>query len=179
MKDKDNKDRLVIYQGPAGSLELKADTEKETIWATLNQIAALFETDKSGVSRHINNILKTRELNDSTVANFATVQNEGGRAVSRLIEYFDLQKKKDQIELAGLYTQAEKVRGQIREIESGRGLTPLGKQLLQSNEETEKQKVQLAELNSQLGEISVKIEELKVKMKARRFVFSGEVYLRQ
>ena len=96
-----------------------------------------------------------------------------------LTEYFDLQKKKDQIELNGLYTQAARVRGQINEVESGKGLTPLGKELLLSKEEAEKQRVQLAELKSQLDEISVKIEELKIKMKARKFVFSGEVYLRQ
>jgi inner membrane protein len=96
-----------------------------------------------------------------------------------LTEYFDLQKKKDQIELNGLYTQAARVRGQINEVESGKGLTPLGKELLLSKEDAEKQKVQLAELNSQLGEISVKIEELRIKMRARKFVFSGEVYLRQ
>jgi len=96
-----------------------------------------------------------------------------------LTEYFDLQKKKDLAELSSLYAQAEKVRSQIREIESGKGLTPLGKELLQSKEEAEKQKVQLTELTSQLNQIGVKIEELKIKMKARRFVFSGEVYIRQ
>jgi len=96
-----------------------------------------------------------------------------------LTEFFDLQKKKDQAELSGLYARAEKVRAQINELESGKGLTPLGKELLQSKEEAEIQKVQLAELRSQLDEINVKIEELKIKMKARKFVFSGEVYLRQ
>ena len=46
-------------------------------------------------------------------------------------------------------------------------------------EDAEKEKVQLAELDSQLNENGVKIDELKAKMKARKFVFSGEVYLRQ
>lgn len=76
-KKKNVKDQIVVYQGPTGALELKADAGKETIWATLNQIAALFATDnKSGVSRHINNILKSGELGDSTVAKLATVQQE-------------------------------------------------------------------------------------------------------
>jgi hypothetical protein len=96
-----------------------------------------------------------------------------------LTEYFDLQKKKDLAELSSLYAQAEKVRNQIAEAEAGKGLTPLGKELLQSKEDAGKQKVQLAELASQLNEINVKIEELKIKMRARKFVFSGEVYLRQ
>ncbi|MCX5751527.1 MAG: virulence protein RhuM/Fic/DOC family protein [Candidatus Saganbacteria bacterium] len=82
--------KAVIYRGPSGALELKADKGHETIWATLNQIAALFETDRSGISRHINNILKTEELKDSTVAKFTTVQKEGGRRVTRQVEYFNL-----------------------------------------------------------------------------------------
>jgi inner membrane protein len=96
-----------------------------------------------------------------------------------LTEYFDLQKKKDQAELSGLHARSEKVQAQVNDIEPGNGLTPLGKELLLSKEEAEKQRVQLAELKSQLDEISVKIEELKIKMKARKFIFSGEVYLRQ
>ena len=82
--------QLVIYQAPGGEIELRRDISKETVWATLNQITALFETDKSGISRHINNILKTGELDNSTVAKFATVQNEGNRRVSRQLEYFNL-----------------------------------------------------------------------------------------
>lgn len=96
-----------------------------------------------------------------------------------LNQSFDLQTKKDQVELSILNAQADKTRLQIKELESGKGLTPLGKSLLLSREEAEKQKIQLAELSGQLNEISVKIEEQKLKMKARKFVFSGEVYLRQ
>lgn len=89
MKENDNK-KIVVYQAPGGGIELRGDISKETIWATLNQLAELFETDKSGISRHINNILRVGELDDSTVAKFATVQNEGGRSISRQIEYFNL-----------------------------------------------------------------------------------------
>jgi len=96
-----------------------------------------------------------------------------------LNEYFDLQTRKDKAELSRLYAESDKVKAQIGEIESGKGLTPLGRQLLLSKEDAEKQRVQLAELTSQASEISVKIDELKVKMNARKFVFSGEVYLRQ
>ncbi|MBN3033751.1 MAG: metal-dependent hydrolase [Candidatus Saganbacteria bacterium] len=96
-----------------------------------------------------------------------------------LNEYFDLQNRKDRADLISLYARSDKIRAQIKEIESGKGLTPLGKQLMQSKEEAEKERVQLAELGSQLNENSVKIDELKAKMRARKFVFSGEVYLRQ
>lgn len=63
----------------------------ETLWLNLNQMAGLFERDKSVISRHLRNIYKTGELSrKATVAFFATVQEEGGRQVERRIEYFNL-----------------------------------------------------------------------------------------
>ncbi len=60
-------------------------------WLSLNQIAGLFERDKSVISRHLSNVYKTAELDrGATVAFLATVQNEGGRQVERQIEYFNL-----------------------------------------------------------------------------------------
>jgi prophage maintenance system killer protein len=57
----------------------------------LQQIADLFETDKSGISRHIKNIYETHELSKKpTVAFFATVQKEGVRSIKRNVEYFNL-----------------------------------------------------------------------------------------
>jgi len=54
----------------------------------LIQIAELFDTDKSGISRHIKNIFKESGLSEkATVANFATVQKEGNRKIKRNIEY--------------------------------------------------------------------------------------------
>jgi hypothetical protein len=96
-----------------------------------------------------------------------------------LTEFFDIQKKKDQVSLTQLNVQADDVKNHIKELESGGGLTPLGKELMQSKEDQEKQKLQLDTLKSQLDEIYVKIEELNLKIKARKFAFSGEVYLRQ
>lgn len=95
-----------------------------------------------------------------------------------LTESFDLQTRKDRADLASLYAQAARTRGEIAELGSG-GLTPLGKQLLQSSENAQRERARLAELNSQLEENSVKIDELRAKMRARRFVFSGEVLLRR
>jgi inner membrane protein len=113
---------------------------------------------------------------DSLLLSFATKDQIAGLA---LTENFNLQKRKDLTNLSQLEAQAQKIRKQIREVESGGGLTPLGKKMLLSKEDIEKQQSQLTELKSQLDEINVKIEEIKIKMKARRFVFSGEVYLRQ
>ena len=83
--------KIVVYQGKNGAIELREDIRTETIWATLGQIADLFDTDKSGISRHIKNIFDSEELDHkATVAIFATVQKEGNREVSRDIEYFNL-----------------------------------------------------------------------------------------
>lgn len=82
---------IVIFRDKSRDITLRADSSHETIWATLNQLADLFNTDKSGISRHIKNIFKTGELDEgATVAKIATVQNENGRSVTRQIEYFNL-----------------------------------------------------------------------------------------
>lgn len=91
MKDIKKENQIIIYQKESGAVELRGDIKHETMWANLNQVAKLFDTDKSGISRHINNIFKSGELDKKrTVAKFATVQDEGKRRVSREIEHFDL-----------------------------------------------------------------------------------------
>jgi death-on-curing family protein len=80
---------LIIYQDKDKKVEVQL--REETIWLSLNQIASLFEKDKSVISRHIKNIFLSGELSrDSTVAKIATVQKEGKRRVKREIEYFNL-----------------------------------------------------------------------------------------
>ncbi len=82
---------LIIYEDENDTIEIEAFLYNETIWLPLNKIAELFEKDKSDISRHINNIYNEDELNkNSTVANFATVQNEGNRSVKRNIDYYNL-----------------------------------------------------------------------------------------
>ena len=89
---KRSKKEISIYQGKNGAIEFRGDFNNENvIWGNLNQIADLFNRDKSVISRHIKNIFKGGELDSgSTVAKIATVQNEGGRKVVRDIEYFNL-----------------------------------------------------------------------------------------
>jgi len=65
--------------------------QANTVWLSLNQMAELFQRDKSVISRHIRNAFEEGELERrSTVANFATVQREGDREVTRDVEYFNL-----------------------------------------------------------------------------------------
>ena len=82
---------ILIYQDSNGKEAVDVTLADETLWLSLNQIASLFERDKSVISRHLRNVFKEEELiKEQTVAFFATVQNEGGHLVERNIEYFNL-----------------------------------------------------------------------------------------
>ncbi|WP_372775683.1 RhuM family protein [Mangrovibacterium sp.] len=86
-----NESHIRIYQSEDGKTEINVQLDDETVWLSLNQLAELFERDKSVISRHINNIYKERELlREATVAKYATVQKEGDRDVERDIEFFNL-----------------------------------------------------------------------------------------
>lgn len=82
---------IIIYQTEDGLTKIDVKLEEETVWLSLEQMADLFQRDKSTISRHIKNIFEEKELvRESTVAKFATVQNEGNRQVERVIEYYNL-----------------------------------------------------------------------------------------
>ncbi len=86
----ENKVVLTLLKGKE-TIELRFDYEGETIWATLNTIAELFDTSKQNISLHVKNIFQTRELkSDSTVKEFLTVQKEGSRDIKRSLEYYNL-----------------------------------------------------------------------------------------
>ena len=81
---------IVVYQ-PDEIVNLEVRVENESVWLTLNQIATLFDRDKSVISRHIANVFKEKELiKISTVAKNATVQIENGRSIVRQIDYYNL-----------------------------------------------------------------------------------------
>ena len=82
---------ILIYQTEDGQTRIDVRLEKETVWLTLNQMTALFQRDKSVISRHINNVFKEGELTrESTVAKYATVQSEGKRQVTRQVDFYNL-----------------------------------------------------------------------------------------
>lgn len=84
-------ENLVVFSEDGVELEVSVTPEQETVWLSLDQITKLFEKDKSVISRHIKNIYSEEELSrQATVANFATVQKEGTRSVTRNIEYYNL-----------------------------------------------------------------------------------------
>ena len=87
----DRTKQLIIFTTADGKISVDTRFEAETAWLSLDQMAALFERDKSTISRHIKNVFDEGELEQSaTVANFATVQTEGSRHVERQIEFYNL-----------------------------------------------------------------------------------------
>ena len=85
----DNK--IIIYQTEDGQTQIDVRLENETVWLTQTQMAELFQTNRTSIVRHINNIYKVEELDrESTCAKIAQVQIEGKRTVKRNIPYFNL-----------------------------------------------------------------------------------------
>ena len=87
----DDKGQFLLYQTPDGDSQIEVKLQNDTVWLSLDQMAELFQRNKSTISRHIKNVLEDGELQEeATIANFATVQNEGTRKVERVIAYYNL-----------------------------------------------------------------------------------------
>ena len=83
--------KIIIYQTEDGQTQIDVRLENDTVWLTQAQMAELFQTDRTSIVRHINNIYKVDELDrESTCAKIAQVQTEGKREVKRSIPYFNL-----------------------------------------------------------------------------------------
>lgn len=75
MKKLINKNNIVIYQAPSGAIELRGDVKGETIWATQAQIANVFGIERSVVTKHINNIIKDKEVDKKSNVHFLHIAN--------------------------------------------------------------------------------------------------------
>ena len=85
------KNEIILYQTGELAEHIEVRLDEDTVWLNRNQVATLFGRDVKTIGKHINNVFSEGELNkDSTIANFATVQLEGGRKIERLIEYYNL-----------------------------------------------------------------------------------------
>ena len=86
-----DKGQFLLYQTPDGNSQIEVKLQNDTVWLSLDQMAELFQRNKSTISRHIKNVLEDGELQEeATIANFATVQNEGTRKVERVIAFYNL-----------------------------------------------------------------------------------------
>ena len=80
---------IILFEANDKSVSIPVKVDSETVWLNRNQMSELFGRDVKTIGKHINNALK-EELEASTVAKFAIVQNEGSRQVRRDVEYYNL-----------------------------------------------------------------------------------------
>ena len=88
----EDKGQILLYQTPDGESRIEVRLQDETVWLNLDQMAELFQRNKSTISRHIKNVFEEGELRQETrVAKFATVINRGIRGeVEDQIVYYNL-----------------------------------------------------------------------------------------
>ena len=84
-----NQKEIILFETEDNEVKLEVPVNEETVWLNRQQMAELFDRDVKTIGKHINNALR-EELDESTVANFATVQMEGNREVERNVEYYNL-----------------------------------------------------------------------------------------
>lgn len=78
MSDQPREAQILLYQSEDGGTRLEIQMTKGKVWLSLNQLAELFQRDKSVISRHLKNIFEEGELDpDSVVANYATTASDG------------------------------------------------------------------------------------------------------
>ncbi len=82
---------LVRFVDGTFELDVRADKDNDTVWLTQDEMALLFNVDRTRIVRHINNIYEDQELDEnSTCAENAQVQFEGNRKVSRKLKIYNL-----------------------------------------------------------------------------------------
>ncbi|MBU4306944.1 MAG: virulence protein RhuM/Fic/DOC family protein, partial [Candidatus Aminicenantes bacterium] len=73
-----SQNNLAVYQTKDGAIELRADSDRETVWATQAQIAEIFDIERSVITKHVRNIIKDGELDENSVcAIFAHTAADG------------------------------------------------------------------------------------------------------
>ncbi len=87
-----DKGQILLYQTPDGESRIEVRLQDETVWLSLDQMAELFQRNKSTISRHIKNVFEEGELRqETTVAKFATVVNRGIRGeIEEQIDFYNL-----------------------------------------------------------------------------------------
>ena len=82
---------IEIYRSKDGTVQLNVKLENESVWLTQSQMAELFGVDRTSIVRHIRNIYKSEELDESsTCAKSAQVRMEGQRQIVREIHLYNL-----------------------------------------------------------------------------------------
>ena len=88
---RDQTTEFLLYTAPNGAVKVEVLLAGETLWLTQKRMAELFGVGVPAVSKHLDNIYESGELQrEATVSVLETVQQEGARQVTRKLEYFNL-----------------------------------------------------------------------------------------
>ena len=89
-----DKGQVILYQTADGESRIEVTLVNETVWLTLDQMAELFQRNKSTISRHVKNVFEDRELSkEVVVAKFATTTQHGaieGKIQTHIVEFYNL-----------------------------------------------------------------------------------------
>jgi len=94
-KEQNNQDpiegEIILYTTPEGLAKVEVFFQNETFWLTQRRMAELFDVEVHTINYHLKEIYSSGELQEeATIRKFRIVQNEGGRSVSRDVEYYNL-----------------------------------------------------------------------------------------
>jgi hypothetical protein len=82
---------IIIYQNQDGNIKIVVRLEEETVWLTIEQMAALFGKGRSTIAEHVANVYEERELEPNpTCRKFRQARNKGTREVERDIDHYNL-----------------------------------------------------------------------------------------
>jgi hypothetical protein len=89
----EQKDEITLYQTPDGAIALDVRVEGETVWLTQKQMAMLFDTERSVVTKHLRNVFKSNELHEKSVcAKFAHTAEDGNKRIAAALFLWFLEK---------------------------------------------------------------------------------------
>ena len=99
--DMNQKSNMIIYTTEDGLTKIETTFDEDTVWLSIDQMAELFQRDKSTISRHIKNVFSEGELQrESVVANFATTAADGK---TYQVDYYNLDVKQAVDKATGEY----------------------------------------------------------------------------
>ena len=91
----DSKGNILLYQTEDGQTKIEVTLTNDTVWLTADQMAELFQRNKSTISRHIKNVFESGELKpDMVVAFFATTTQHGaikGKTQTHTTAFYNLE----------------------------------------------------------------------------------------
>ena len=92
--EQQDKGQIILYQTQDGDSKIEVTLANETVWLTADQMAELFQRNKSTISRHIKNVFEEGELNkEVVVAKFAITTQHGaieGKIQTHLVDFYNL-----------------------------------------------------------------------------------------